>query len=312
VLAYQARAWLLFKDWCEATGERALPASPEALARFLSEVPARRSLLVRRARAVDAMHAAAGFDPPGRGEPVRALLRPPAPPPRYDEAEVARALGSAVVGDWPAGFVGRRDAALVAMVCVGGYSRKEMGRLRVDASLVGSVPVVMERLGRAQDPGSCPACALTRWLRAHACMGAYGWRALRDELADLGERRARDEGLHDCERGIAWPGRLDAVPLFAAIDGRGGLELRLPLSARSVTAIVHARLAAAPAAPVPSRAPMAGRTGPRRSPEELAALRQAVSARLSELDALVDEADVMAEAVLGRFDQGLRGLEASC
>ena len=303
MLAYQHHDWLLFKDWCQATGESALPASPQALTAFLADAPAPRDVALRRVRAIDAMHTAAGFEPPGRDEAVRALLAGEPRPPRYDPEQVAGALSAAVIGNWPVGLVGRRDAALVAMACLGGYSHRQLAAMRTNEALVVGTPELLARLGRAEGPGPCPACAASRWLRVQAQLASYGWRHVRDELADLGEVTAGAEEHHDCDWPVPWPKGLDRrVPLFSAIDHHGGLELRLALSERSMISIVKERLAAGEdGAPVPQPA----RRRPLLSRQEAEARRRQALGRLDALDGLVDEAGTMAEAVLARFEAGL-------
>lgn len=303
LLAYQRQAWLLFKDWCQATGERALPATPDALAQFLTDLPALRSVLLRRVRSVDAMHAAAGYDPPGQGPAVQALVALPPPPPRHNPAQVAYALVSSVIGNWPVGLVGRRDAALVALTCVAGFSRREARSLRVGPHLAASVPALLDRLGRTEAPGACPGCALSRWLRCHAFMASRGWRDLRDELADLGEVRAGQTGHHDCEVPIAWPERLDNGPLFTAIGYRGNLELRAALTERAISAIVGARLAGREEPARGDWAPPAA-AAPTRSGEARDETWRDSLKRLEELGGVVEEAEAMAEAVLARLDFG--------
>ena len=307
MLAYQHRDWLLFKDWCQAAGHSPLPASPQALAAFLADAPAPRDVALRRVRAVDAMHMAAGFEPPGRDEAVRALLASGPLPPRYDPAQVARALSAAVVGNWPAGLVGRRDAALVAMACTGGYSRRQLAAMRTDEALVTGTPELLVRLGRAEGPGACPACAASRWLRVQARLASHGWRHVRDELADIGEVAAGAEEHHDCDWPVPWPKGLDRrVPLFSAIDHHGGLELRLPLSARSMSTIVKERLAAGEdGVPAPRPVPRPARRRPTPNKGEAEARRRQALARLDALDGLVDEVGAEADAVLARFEAGL-------
>ena len=296
MLAYQHHDWLLFKDWCQAVGESALPASPQALTAFLADAPAPRDVALRRVRAIDAMHAAAGFEPPGRDEAVRALLAGEPRPPRYDPEQVARALSAAVIGNWPVGLVGRRDAALVAMACLGGYSHRQLAAMRANEALVAGTPELLARLGCSEGPGTCPACAASRWLRTQARLASYGWRHVREELADMGEVPAGAEEHHDCDWPVPWPKGLDRrVPLFSAIDHHGGLELRLTLSARSMSTIVRERLAAGGDAPI---------RPPGHEKVSEARRRQAL-ARLDALDNLVDEVGDMAEAVLARFEAGL-------
>ena len=239
---------------------------------------------------------------------MRALLAPGPRAPRHDPERVARALSAAVIGNWPVGLVGRRDAALVAMVCLGGYSRRQLAAMRTGTALVAGTPELLACLGRTEAPGACPACAASRWLRVQALFGSSGWRYVRDELADVGEATAGAEGGHDCDWPVPWPEGMDRrVPLFSAIDRHGGLELRLPLSARAMSAIVRERLAAGEggAAPTARTAPNRTSRKPTPSRKEAEALRRQAIARLDALDDLVEEADAMAEAVLASFEAGL-------
>jgi len=177
---------------------------------------------------MDAMHLAAGFEPPGRDGEVRALPHFGPRPPRYDPGRAARSLAAAVIGGWPVGLVGRRYAALVAMSCLGGYSRRQLAALRVNAALAQSTPALLARLGRDESPGTCPACAASRWLRVQARPASHGWRNVRDEFADMGEVTASSEEYHDCEWPVPWPdgNSNERVPLFSVIDRHGGIELR--------------------------------------------------------------------------------------
>ncbi|MGC8628543.1 MAG: hypothetical protein ACP5VR_13545 [Acidimicrobiales bacterium] len=221
---------------------------------------------------------------------------------------MAKALGAVPVGGWTAGMVGRRDGALVAMVCAGGYSRRQLAAMKANDTLASAVPDLLERLGHAEAPGACPACALTRWLRVHALLAAQGWRRVRDEFSDIGEIAASTEESHDCQWPLAWPEQASLVaPLFSAIDYHGNIELRLALSTRSMSAIVAERIADGeePSIRAKQQPGVAKLAKHRPSADEATAMGQASLARLEALDALVDQTDAMAEAVLANFEAGL-------
>lgn len=132
----------MFADWCAATGRSTLPADPATVAAFLSELPAGAATIGRRIRAIDATHRSAGLPAPGAAAELdEALGRRPAPP-RFDAKAVARALEAIPVGGSPTGIVGRRDAAIVALVCAGGFTRAQVQGLR-------TVNVLGARWGRA-------------------------------------------------------------------------------------------------------------------------------------------------------------------
>jgi hypothetical protein len=273
-----ASDWALFVDWCTANGEQALPASAATVRAFLADVPGCPATLARRTRAIDAAHRALGEAGPGR-DALRALV---APAQRYSPRALASALGRTPIGGWPAGLVGRRDAAIVALICAAGFSRADVRRLRLSEAGQ-SAP----RLPTDQEPGSCPRCAYTRWARAAFALSTVGWRALRYELEDIGALLAEMTEHHDCQAPLP---RLTGAegPLFMAID-RTGQPSPAPLSCRSVSAIVSARTAAEDQA---SRI-AAGRTISPPSPAE----RAATIRRLDELCALMERASEDAAAV---------------
>lgn len=284
-------AWDLFVDWCEAAGLCALPAEPATVARFLVEVPVGADTARRRVRAVNRAHIEAGLPPP---------VLPARAEPTADPA-VGAALAACVVGGWPAGLVGRRDAALVALVAAARFTHRHVRALRVASGSIdiGAVP-------RLDPPGACPACALTRWARTAADIERVGWRSVRYRLADLGEVTAGSLDFHECATPVVWPERAGyQPPLFVAVDRHGGLETVLPLSRRSISAIVSQRLAATRDRPeVPAPQPVPPET-PRRLPDRAETLRQRVG-QLERLDALtaaleaaVEQADNVTERIGG-------------
>jgi hypothetical protein len=289
------REWALFVDWCAALGVRPVPVSPDLLRRFLIEVPVSPAVARRRLRAIDAAHRTLGFDAPGE------QLRAP-PPSRFDLSLVATTLAAIPVGGWPTGIVGRRDAALVALFCIGGLSRRRMRSLR---AAPGQTPV----LSPVVEPGACPACSVSRWLRVHALAAAAGWRAVRGQLADIGEVPARDEAAHDCARPVRWPDRSGRWPMFSAIDRHGWVNEAVPVSARSITTVVAHRLveggrrsSSRGGIDLLGSPPNVQGAAPSGSRQRGARARQEASRRLEDLEAMIDAADAYAEAVLGRLD----------
>jgi site-specific recombinase XerD len=73
-----ASDWSLFERWCAKHGERPLPASPNTLARYLTQLAknGRKASTIRRARiAIGLAHGRADFARPDRHERIRALER---------------------------------------------------------------------------------------------------------------------------------------------------------------------------------------------------------------------------------------------
>lgn len=331
------RHWALFADWCTATDTSCLPATPETILAFLDELPAGPATIRRRIGAVDAAHRSAGHPPPSASPAFDALLRPSRPA-RFDHDLVAVALAIIPVGGWPVGIVGRRDAAVVALICTAGLTRRQTQALQTSPATTqgeeqrgagtageSGLPAVVA----TAHPGACPACALTRWQWVAAMTAAAGWRTVRGHVADLGETTAADETSHDCTRPAGEPdlsdddqwvlGRLGRrlvdsrpVPLFCAIDRHGTPQTGYPLSTRSITTIVAARLAAAhtdrhqPAATAPDQTKSFAAWSSEDHARVVTA-RQAVTDRLASFEADLDQADAYAEAILARLDAELSG-----
>jgi hypothetical protein len=166
---------------------------------------------------------------------------------------------------------------------------------------------------RAPGPGTCPACAVTRWLRVHATVATGGWRTVRAELADLGETLADTEVTHDCTQPVARPapptGEWAASPLFTPIDHRGSPET-WALSIRSVTTIVATRLFTPihPTLETGWEDPQAARSGRPWGEADRArvlAERKAANARLADIETRLDQADAYAETLLQRLNTTL-------
>ena len=334
--AEQGRHWGLFADWCAARGQASLPASPSTVAAFLAELPAGPVTLARRVRAIDAVHAGAGLPRPGDTRELDEILGRRPGRPRFEPDLVARALEAIPVGGWPVGIVGRRDAAIVALICVAGLTRAQVQALHTGAS--GDLPLgslsapqhaapqgedtallgqrreeggparrLLETTPRAEAPGACPACALSRWLRVAHRLEQVGWRAVRVGLADYGEVPAGEVAVHDCAQPVAWPttARSGGAPLFCAIDGHGAPETGWAISTRSITTIVAERLAFAEGTD-PEPAAMPGPVRPSSPPEGVSdhdwgvAQRRAADERFAQMEATLDEAEEHAEALLAR------------
>jgi hypothetical protein len=332
------RHWGLFADWCAAVDRSALPATPDTVVTFLAELPAGPATTLRRVHAIDNAHHTAALTPPG-GDPVFDGLLRPARPPRFEPGLVAAALQAIPVGGWPAGIVGRRDAALIALICTAGMTRRQAQALRCGPrpgnpreTTTSENPATTETVIRGNavpamatspHPGTCPACALTRWLRVAAMTETVGWRAVRNELADLGENPAGTETVHDCTRPPTWnppagwrsfPDR--RLPLFPAIDRHGAPQPTFPLSTRSITTIITARLTAPTPEPDGWGSPNAatgviGRSWDDADHIRLRTERKKAMNRLASYETILDQADAYADAVLQRLDAGLHDADTT-
>lgn len=184
--AYRAD-WNDFTAWCEARGVQPLPATPETVALYLSELAAsgkKTSTLQRRVSSISQAHQAAGYDSPTRSSKVRAVM-----------AGIRRVHGSAekgkapilvddlrrMVAQLPDTLLGVRDRAILLLGFAGAFRRSELVSLDVadlEFTRQGLI-VTLRRSKTDQDgrgskvgipygsnPETCPVRAVQAWLEA--------------------------------------------------------------------------------------------------------------------------------------------------
>lgn len=134
--AYRGDA-VVFEAWCERYGFRSLPASPEAVAGFLTaEAEAGRaaSTIGRRCAAIRYAHKLAGEPDPTDNEDVRATVkgirRRIGTAPNQKAAATAEIL-AALLMRTPDTLTGKRDRALLALGFAGAFRRSELVALDV-------------------------------------------------------------------------------------------------------------------------------------------------------------------------------------
>lgn len=112
--------WNQFEGWCDRHGQQSLPAKPETVALYVTELAskAKPATIDSRLAAISAAHRAAGHDSPTKSEPVRLVRR-----------GVRRTLGTAqrearpvlvedlraMVAELPDTAIGDRDRALLLL-----------------------------------------------------------------------------------------------------------------------------------------------------------------------------------------------------
>ncbi len=164
----------MFTDWCAATGNPHLPATPDTMLRFLIDCPAARSTQRCRVAAIDHHHARAGMAKPGESPMVRAALgRPmggrPAPPDVPDQ--VAAALRGLPSHGWTQGMFGRRDRCLLVLSQLAGMPYQVLATLTIgDITIANGAATTTTRTDSwtvisDPDPVLCGPCAITRWVR---------------------------------------------------------------------------------------------------------------------------------------------------
>ncbi len=176
--------WRDFCAWCERSGQRPLPASPEAVAAYIAECAGRLKVgsIQRRLNAIAEAHKAMGLDSPTAAGIVRNTLK-----------GIRRALGTAAVQKSPAltadirtmvdttdaGLIGVRDRAIVLAGFAGAFRRAEIVGLDVsDLTFSREGLTVMLRRSKTDqeaqgrkigipygsNPETCPVRTLQAWL----------------------------------------------------------------------------------------------------------------------------------------------------
>jgi len=183
VRAYRAD-WRDFAAWCEARAQPALPAPPETVALYLTDLAGmgrKASTIGRRLSAISQAHQLAGFPSPTKDGRVRAVLAGIRRTHGSAQEAKAPALADdirAMVAALPAGLVGTRDRALLLLGFAGAFRRSELVALDVAdlAETRDGLVVTLRRsktdqagqgrtigIPRGQRPETCPVAAVETW-----------------------------------------------------------------------------------------------------------------------------------------------------
>ena len=182
------RDWTDFERWCGNARREALPASPETVVLYLTELARDRKVatLERRIAAISQVHQLAGCPSPTAEIVVRTVM-----------AGIRRVKGTAqtgkrpiltedlrrLVAELPENATGHRDRALLLVGFAGGFRRSELVGLNVNDLRFPTEGLVVtlrrsktdpEGQGRevgipfGSTPATCPVRAMRQWLE---CLG---------------------------------------------------------------------------------------------------------------------------------------------
>jgi len=269
-----------------------------ALTGFLTAAPARPTTLARRVRAIASAHRRAGY----------LLTRPdigpaaPRPAPERPRPEPGLMIAACPTRGWPAGLTGRRDAFLIVLTETLGYPHRAARGLR-PAEITEPTPVpggeaVPRLAGRAvpssDDPRTCPACAVARWLDILGLADGLGRGSARTALAAADAPTPASPHQHTPTEPARWRG---AAVLLPAIDRHGWLDDYRPLSTRTIrTRLAHASRRAStddlPGEP-PDTPPAATDPAATTAPTPPARPAPELDEVLTLLDDLADDADAL-------------------
>lgn len=236
--------WSLFEDWCDAFHKPKVPTTPETLVEFLRAFPSGVPTHTLRIRAVRRRHESAGT--PLDLDGVRAAVggfqvRIP------EDRTLVRTGGQYVT---PAEAIaqlpkvhrgknvstvlrGRRDAFLIVLFAHLGLNRSELRDVYATDIVAEPLSIAGTPIPRGENPASCYACAVTRWLR----VVWYAERGNHAAITTTANAQTYYEDIHDCDEGLDRDWRA-ATTLLPAVDKHGWVDAHRPISTRTLSVVV--------------------------------------------------------------------------
>jgi site-specific recombinase XerD len=220
-----------FVRWSKIHGLKSMPASPETIALYITDLaskPLAVATIVRRLTAISKTHAAAGFSSPAStrnlvvGDTLRGIKRTSGTAPHRKDALLAADIRR-LIAACPKNLLGVRDKALFLVSFAGAFRRSESVGLNVPdlkSCREGLVCTLrrsktdQEGAGRkvgipfGKDKTTCPVCALKLWLKKGKIRSGPVFRAVnrhgqvsrrgldRNSVADIIKQAARRAGMH--------------------------------------------------------------------------------------------------------------------
>lgn len=249
--------WADFRVWCDARVMASLPAEPETVILYLTELSARlkASTLARRVATISQAHQAAGLEWPSSIRLfLRALRREKAEQGSIERGKRAilgpelRVMLEAI----PMTTLGLRDRALLLVGYLGAFRRSELVGLDVEhIEIVDSGLIVHlhrsktdpegkgEKRGipRSADEGVCPVRVLTQWLEKALIQRGPVFRTV-TRSGRIGGRRLSDRAVARAVKRYAAAALLDGSQL-AGHSLRAGLATSAAMAGKSERAIMQ-------------------------------------------------------------------------
>ena len=216
-----------FVRWSQFHGLKSLPASPETIALYITDLASRPlavATIVRRLTAISNAHAASGFPSPAStrnlvvGDTLRGIKRTLGTAPHRKDALLAADIRR-LIAACPKNLLGTRDKALFLVSFAGAFRRSETVSLNVeDLKYCREGLVCTLRRSKTDQEGvgipfgkrktTCPVCALKVWLKRGKIKSGPVFRAVnrhgqvsrrgldRNSVADIIKQAARRAGIH--------------------------------------------------------------------------------------------------------------------
>jgi hypothetical protein len=252
-------------------------------------------------------HLEAGLPDPIPTVEARAWPRSEAP----GQAAVGEVLAVIPKYRYPLGLRGRRDAFLIVLLGVLHLTREQARTITpADVAVTSIVRIRGHVVPSADEPASCAACAVTRWLRI---VGPV-WTGFRGDVVRLLDPTKGDLDRHDCEQPVSGEWRR-AEQLLLPLDVHGWARTGVSLSGRSMTSIIPSRRAAAANGPITEVLGVVARRPSRfdalsiqETYSELGATDAAIDAALARLAAVWDDARTLDTDLEKAASESKRGL----
>lgn len=249
--------WKDFVGWCQANGQASLPASPETVALYLSDLAShcKTSTLHRRISAISQAHQAAGHEPPTRSALVKNLW-----------SGIRRTKGTAQVGKEPLltqdiqvmiGAIRKgttkslRDRALLLLGFAGAFRRSELVALDCEDVRFTreGLTVTIRRSKTDQEgegrkvgipygshPDTCPVRTMEDWLSESGIASGPLFRPINRHGKMKGDRLT-DQSVALVVKGAADAAGLDPAR-FSGHSLRAGLATQAAMGGASERAIM--------------------------------------------------------------------------
>lgn len=257
IRAYRAD-WRHFADWCHAQGVNAMPATPQVVVVYLTDLAGQGikvSTIQRRITAISQAHQVAGYDSPTKVEAVRTVLKGIRRV--HGTAQEAKTPATmpdirAMVGTLSENLLGLRDRALLLIGFAGAFRRSELVNLDVtDAQVTREGIVITLRKSKTDQDGqgrkigipygskpeTCPVRALQAWLEASGITEGALFRSV-NRHGQLQEGRLSDKAVALVIKRCAEAAGLDPAK-YAGHSLRAGLATSAAAAGVSERAIMN-------------------------------------------------------------------------
>ena len=249
--------WTDFVVWCNGHSVASLPAAPEVVVIYLTDLAShsKTSTIQRRISAISQAHQAAGYESPTKSGQVKAVwsgIRRAKGTAQEGKAPATTVEIRAMVGTLPGNLLGIRDRAMLLLGFAGAFRRSELVSLDVaDVAFTNDGAVVTLRRSKTDqegqgskkgipygsNPDTCPVRALRAWLGASGISTGPLFRSV-NRHGQMQAGRLTDQVVAMVVKRSAEAAGLDASK-YAGHSLRAGLATAAAMAGASERAIMN-------------------------------------------------------------------------